>query len=116
MDAKLLRVAYAIELLLAIVAAFTLWSQVGGQGHLDLMPWYWKLPVGLGAAVAFVRATAAEGERRRKWMSLLLVLLLAAGVLTFYAHINEPEEDQDENATASIGVTPSSCGWRPSSG
>src|SRR5580765_684834 len=57
-----LRLAYAAELLLSIPAVYTLWSQVGGQGHLDLMPWWWKLLLGGGMCVAVVFATAATVE------------------------------------------------------
>ena len=36
---RYLRLAYATQFLIAVIAVFTLWSQVGGQSHLDLMPW-----------------------------------------------------------------------------
>jgi hypothetical protein len=38
-----LRLAYATQFLIALIAVYVLWSQVGGQSHLDLMPWYLKL-------------------------------------------------------------------------
>jgi hypothetical protein len=34
----ILRLAYTTLYLIAIIAVFVVWSQVGGQGHLDLMP------------------------------------------------------------------------------
>ena len=37
------RLAFVTEFLVALVAILELWSQVGGQSHLDLMPWYTKL-------------------------------------------------------------------------
>jgi len=43
-----LRLAYATQYLIAVIAVFVLWSQVGGQSHLDLMPWYVKLGLGAG--------------------------------------------------------------------
>ena len=55
----ILRLAYATQFLIALIAVFVLWSQVGGQRHLDLMPWYFKLGLGGGAALAVVKATAA---------------------------------------------------------
>ena len=60
-----LRLAYATQFLIAVIAVFMLWSQVGGQGHLDLMPWYLKLALGAGAAFAVVKATmaAVAGDR-----------------------------------------------------
>ena len=45
-----LRLAYATQFLIAVIAIYVLWSQVGGQSHLDLMPWYVKLGLGAGAA------------------------------------------------------------------
>jgi hypothetical protein len=54
-----LRLFYAIEFLIALIATYTVWSQVGGQYHLDLMAWYWKLCLGVGIAFAAVKATAA---------------------------------------------------------
>jgi hypothetical protein len=32
-----LRLGYAVEFLVALLAILNLWSEVGGQGHLDLM-------------------------------------------------------------------------------
>ena len=46
------RLAYVVEFLLALIAVGLLWSEVGGQGHLDLMPWYQKLV--LTVALAWV--------------------------------------------------------------
>ena len=43
MPPNLLRLAYVSEFLLALLAILSLWSEVGGQGPLDLMPWYTKL-------------------------------------------------------------------------
>ena len=43
MPPHLLRLAYISEFLLAVVSILMLWTQVGGQGHLDLMPWHLKL-------------------------------------------------------------------------
>jgi hypothetical protein len=45
-----LRMAYALEFLLAMIAIFTVWSEVGGQGHMDLLPWYIKLGCSLSLA------------------------------------------------------------------
>jgi hypothetical protein len=33
-----LRLAYCFEFLIAMLTVFTLWSEIGGQGHLDLIP------------------------------------------------------------------------------
>ena len=43
----ILRLAYTTQFLIALIAVFVLWSQVGGQSHIDLMPWYFKLGLGV---------------------------------------------------------------------
>ena len=46
----ILRLAYITQFLVALIAIFVFWAQVGGQGHLDLLPWYVKLALGTGVA------------------------------------------------------------------
>jgi len=104
-----LRLFYAIEFLIALIATFTIWSQVGGQGHLDLMAWYWKLFLGVGLSFAAVKATAAAvagqrawNARTLRWLSIILALSLACGAVTYYYHLTEPppdEEDQQDTTT-----------------
>ena len=62
-----LRMAYAIEFLIALIAVFTVWSQVGGQGHMDLLPWYIKLACSVSLAWCSVRFTAALVEHEKAW-------------------------------------------------
>ena len=38
-----------------------MWSEIGGEGHLDLMPWYIKLSCILGLAWCLVRFTVEPG-------------------------------------------------------
>lgn len=105
MDNRLLRPLLVVESLLAIVAVFTLWSQIAGQYHLDLMFWPWKLGIGLAAAGLIVAITAAlvrsGGALTRSVLlrcSLLLVVAVVAGVVTYYYHLNEPQDsDSDED-------------------
>src|SRR5665213_682722 len=105
MDKRLLRPLLAAEFLVAIIAVFTLWSQVGGQYHLDLMFWAWKLGIGLAGATLAVTITASlvhsEGEFTRRVLlqcSLVIVLAVLAGVVTYYYHLNEPlDRDSDED-------------------
>ena len=59
MTAKSLRLAYVCEFLLALIAIFTAWSEIGGQSALDLMHWGWKLGFGLALASSIVGYTAA---------------------------------------------------------
>jgi len=100
---RLLHALYAIEFLVATLAVFTVWREVGGQGHLDYMAWYWKLGIGLPAAYAIVQLTIAttlqrSSQRRRLllWAGVLLALTIGAGAITYYYHVNEPGEDDEE--------------------
>ena len=114
----LLRLAYATQFLIAVMAVFALWSQVGGQGHLDLMPWYVKLGFGSGAAFAVVKATAAAvaadqpwNGRTLKWLGILLALLIGCGVATYYVHMyDESDEEDDQQNTAAAVATVAAMG------
>lgn len=113
-----LRLAYSTQFLIALIAIFVLWSQVGGQSHLDLVPWYWKLLFGAGAALAVVKATAAAVEHDHtwnastlKWLGLLLLLLTLCGLASYYQHIygetdEEDQQDTQTSSTASLGGKP----------
>ena len=99
----LLRLAYATQFLIALMAIFILWSQVGGQDHLDLIPWYIKLVLGAGAALAVVKATAAAVSRDApwngitlRWLGILIVILIACGLITLWVHQNLENDDQDQ--------------------
>ncbi len=112
----ILRLAYVAEFLLAIVAVFELWSQVGGQTHLDLLSWWLKLGLGAGAAFACVKATAAavsskEAWNRRtlRWCAMLLALLVGCGLSSWYAHMYlESGEDGDQQQEEPVNVTSAS--------
>jgi len=109
MDPKLLRIVYIAVFLLALVAVYTVWSQVGGQGHLDQMAWYLKGPIGIVMAYAIMRATAAAAAEDRgwnsralRWTGIVALLAAAAGAVTYYTHLYEPaDEDTDEQTTTS---------------
>lgn len=115
------RIAYAVEFLVALIATFTVWSQVGGQGHLDLMPWYWKFFLGGGLSIATVRATVAAVEseqvwnsRTLRWLAMILTLMIGCGVVTYYYHLYEPdEEEQEQTVTDGSGaeVSPLEAKW-----
>jgi hypothetical protein len=110
----LLRLAYATQFLIALIAIFFLWSEVGGQSHLDLMPWYLKLGLGGGAALAVVRATRAAVNQPTawngpvlRWLGLLLALLIACGAASYYYHMCcETDEDNDQNPASVSRVFP----------
>jgi hypothetical protein len=117
MPNRLLRPLLIVEFLIALEAIFTVWSEVGGQYHLDLMFWPWKLGIGVASAGLIVAITANlihhDGEITRRalmFCSFLIVVFAVAGVVTYYYHVNEPvdqDEDQDD-APAKISqvVTP----------
>jgi|SRR5579871_249455 len=108
----ILRLAYTTLFLLALLAVFELWSQVGGQSHLDLMPWYLKLVLGAGAAFAIVKATAhavaqdrAWNAQTLRWAGILLALLIGCGLASYYYHQYE-EQDEDTDETAALVPPP----------
>lgn len=105
----ILRLAYSTQFLLALIAVFVLWSQVGGQSHLDLMPWYLKLGLGAGAAFAVVRATMAAVAHEHawngsvlKWFGIMLALLVGCGLASYYYHLyGETDEDEQQDTQTS---------------
>jgi hypothetical protein len=109
MDHKLLRLVYVAEYLLALIAVFTVWSEVGVQTHLDLMAWYIKLFLGPAIAYAVVRATMtavaderAWNGRTLRWVGIMLLLSAMAGLMSYYSHLYEPsDEDEQSPATES---------------
>src|SRR5690348_8802623 len=99
----ILRLAYTTQFLIALLAVFLLWSEIGGQSHLELMPWYLKLGLGAGAAFATVKATAASvagtsawNGGTLKWFGILLALLLGCGLASYYMHVYEENDEQDQ--------------------
>src|ERR1035438_3960952 len=106
----ILRLAYTTQFLIALIAVFVLWSQVGGQSHLDLLPWWIKLGLGLAAASGVVRATAASvsGDRAwngqtLRWLGVTLAVLAACGYASYYAHMNlEESDEEDQQADTTI--------------
>jgi hypothetical protein len=105
----ILRLAYTTLFLIALLAVFELWSQVGGQTHLDLMPWYIKLVLGLGAAFATVKAAAAAmgGEKAwnrhtLRWIGILAALLVCCGLASYYVHLYGEEDDDEDQPQQSV--------------
>lgn len=102
-----LRLAYALEFLIALVAIISLWSEIGGEGHLELMPWYIKLGCIVGLAWCSVRFTAGIVEQQRiwtrrtlGWFTGILLFCIAMGGITYYYHLHEEQDDEDEDTTA----------------
>ncbi|MBV8865751.1 MAG: hypothetical protein JO210_10195 [Acidobacteriaceae bacterium] len=102
---RLLRLIYACEFLLALLAIFTSWSEIGGQAALDLMHWSWKLGLGLALAAAFVAYTAALlteeslwSLRSARWLTAMIVLIVAMGAVTYFYALQVDAGDSDETA------------------
>jgi hypothetical protein len=102
-----LRLAYALEFLIAAIAIISLWSEIGGEGHLDLMPWYVKLGCILGLAWCCVRFTAGMVEQQKVWtrrtlgwFAGILLFCIAMGGITYYYHLHEEPDDGDDDTTA----------------
>lgn len=98
-----------VEFLMALVAIFETWSMVGGQGHLEIMPWYSKLGFTFGLALVTVMATMAAMAHERAWNAktiacLLLALMLATGMgaTTYYYHLHENDDQPAGNDDDSI--------------
>jgi hypothetical protein len=103
MHNRLLRPLLIVEFLIAIQAFFTMWSQTGGQYHLDLMFWPWKLGLSTAAAGLIVAITAnvirSDGAITRRallFCSLLIAIFAVAGLVTYYYHLNEPGQDSEQ--------------------
>jgi hypothetical protein len=102
-----LRWAYTLEFLLAWMAILTLWSEVGGQGHLDLLPWYTKLACVVGWAVCWVGFTASIVEQKKfwtgrtiRWFTGVLLVAIAMAGITYYYHLHEEPDDGSDDTTA----------------
>jgi len=107
----ILRLAYTTLFLIALLAIFELWSQVGGQSHLDLMPWYLKLALGAGTAFATAKLTAAAVAHERlwsgqtlRWAGILLALLIGCGLSSYYYHLTEEQQDQQDDTISSTAA------------
>jgi hypothetical protein len=106
-----LRLAYALEFLIALVAIISLWSEIGGEAHLDLMPWYIKLACILGLAWCCVRFTASIVEQQEvwtrrtiSWFAGILLFCVAMGGITYYYHLHEEPDQGDEDTTAAAAA------------
>ena len=103
MRSRLLRPLLIPISLVSVQVLLTAWAQIGGQSHLDLVFWPWKLGLTLlGAALVagLTHEAAATKTGNRIWIYALLLAatIAAAGALSYQAHLNEPDEsDFDES-------------------
>ncbi len=105
----MLRIAYVCEFLLALLAITVVWGQLGGQDHLDLMPWYHKLVLTFALSLVIVLGTAAAVSRERAWngvaiacLAIAILIACAMGLVTYYYHLHE--EDQDPENTNGVAL------------
>jgi len=102
-----------LEFLVAQLAILEVWSQVGGQNHLDLMPWYTKLSLTIGLSLVTVAGTVSAVSHERAWnaktvgcLALALVIAGAMGGVTLYYHLHESDD-------TGSGDEPTSISWSP---
>src|ERR1700689_1114711 len=119
---RLLRPFLIIEFLIAIQTIFTFWSEVGGQYHLDLMFWPWKAGVSIAAALLIVAITGNlirnNGTITGYALTLcafLIVVFVVAGIVTWFYHLNEPPDQEnqgdDQPAKTSLTTQATRPGW-----
>lgn len=113
MTPKLLRLVYVFEFLIALVAIFTAWSEIGGQAALDLMNWGWKLGLSValaGATVAYTCAVVSEDAiwtmRSARWLTAIVVVSAVIGVVTYYYALQVDTGESDETGTISSAYLP----------
>ena len=101
-----LRLGYMAEFLIALPSILEMWSQVGGQNHLDMMPWYTKFFLTMGLALVTVMGTAAAVGHERAWNAKTIACLLLAAMLTggmagatYYYHVHENDDQGPEDDT-----------------
>ena len=117
MSIKLLRLFYVCEFLLALVAIFAAWSEIGGQATLDLMHWTFKLGFGLalaGTFVAYSAALVAEDAiwtlRSARWFTTIVLLICAMGAVTYFYSLQVDAGDSDESSPSAHHAVSSSLG------
>ncbi len=112
MTQRTLRFGYVCEFLIALIAIFAAWSEIGGQPALDIMHWAWKLGLSLALAASIVGYTAALVAeepiftlRSARWMSAIVIIIIGIGVVTYYYGLQADTGESDETGTVSF-LTP----------
>lgn len=122
MPGKWVRLGYVGLFLLALIAVFITWSQVGGQGHFDMIPWYWKLSLGLGLAWTVAGAARAAATQERawnrdtlRWLAAAVAIAAGMGMLVYHYHLLEPVDEDQEMLEEETGVRLPAAALRPGS-
>jgi uncharacterized membrane protein (UPF0136 family) len=109
MTVKLIRLAFVFEFLVALMAIFTAWSEIGGQAALDLMHWGFKFGFSMalaGAIVAYTAALLASGSvwtlRSARWLTVIVIVIAAMGVVTYFYALQEDAGESDETGTVTL--------------
>lgn len=109
----LVRLAYTTQFLIALIAVFFVWEEVGGPYHLDLMPWWLKLALGTGIAYTAVRATmaavtgaAAWNVATVKWCALTLALAAGCAMANYYCNVYGDQLDEEDGTDSSVASSP----------
>ncbi len=104
-----MRLVYACEFLLALVAIFTSWSEIGGQATLDLMSWGWKfgLSFALAASIVVYSASLIAQDslwtlRSTRWLSAIVVIVIIMGVVTYFYAMQVESGDSDSNTPSAV--------------
>ena len=107
-----LRLAYMLEFLLALLTILSLWSEVGGQSHLDVMPWYTKMVLTLALALLTVAGTASAVAHEHAWnaktlacLLLALALMVGMGAVTYYYHLHENDDADSSDEHAGVATS-----------
>lgn len=109
MTVQRLRLIYAFEFLIAMMAIFTSWSEIGGQSALDLMSWGWKFGFSVllaGSIVAFTASIVASQSfwtlRSARWLTAIVLIIVGMGVVTYFYSLQEDAGTTDEIGTVSM--------------
>jgi Ni/Fe-hydrogenase subunit HybB-like protein len=112
MPPNLLRLAFMIEFLVALVAIPETWN-IGGQGHLEFMPWFAKLGFVLGLALVTVMGTAAAMAHERAWnaktiacLVLAAMLVTGMGATSYYCHLHENDDQAQDGDSITLLLWP----------
>jgi hypothetical protein len=89
--------------MLALVAIFTAWPEIGGEAALQLMHWSFKVGLGFALAASIVGYTTtivtsekATSVRAFGWLAVMLLLTIGIGVVTYYYTLQEESGESDE--------------------